>query len=173
MAGLFFLLFFLSVTSLILFERIFVVIKKREQFELEIHFVFFVLIFRSGERKKYKKRRLAPSDIFAVLLRLCRISEVHINRLTLIGREQSSKSSLGLGRYDALYYATLAFIYNNSRSLSVNEDAFYPKDKDGEASLDVNIYSYFIDLLVAITPLLLSMIRTKRKERKYVREQNE
>ncbi|MBO5100939.1 MAG: hypothetical protein J6C39_00210, partial [Clostridia bacterium] len=52
MSGLFFLLFFLSITSLFLFERVYISVVREDEFKIEIHFVFFVLVIRERKEKR-------------------------------------------------------------------------------------------------------------------------
>jgi hypothetical protein len=164
MSGLFFLLFFLSITSLFLFERVYICVKREDVFIIEIHFVFFVLVLR--ERKKRKKNPdLSKGIILRSVFRLCQRSQLELKKLTFNRLSRGSLENFeSYYRYRALAGALVTLASQNSEELSTSDD-FFTVDfsHTSPPTFDVNIVTYVVDALIALSPLLLSLITKKRK----------
>lgn len=164
MSGLFFLLFFLSITSLFLFERVYIRVVREDEFKIEIHFVFFVLVLREKKEKR-KRTDLSKSIITRSVFRLCRSSQIELKRLAFYSLSRGALADFeSYYRYRALAGALVALATQNSEELLTSEN-FFSVDfsHSSPPRLDVNIVTYVFDALIALSPLLLSLITKKRK----------
>lgn len=164
MSGLFFLLFFLSITSLFLFERVYISVVREDEFKIEIHFVFFVLVLR--ERKEKRKRTdISKNIILRSVFRLCHSSQIELKRLAFYSPSRGTLEDFeSYYRYRAITGALLALASQSSEAFSASEN-FFSVDfsHSSPPRIDVNIVTYVFDALIALSPLLLSLITKKRK----------
>ncbi len=164
MSGLFFLLFFLSITSLFLFEVVYISITREDVLKIEIHFVFFVLLLKE-KREEKKRSDISKDTISRSVLRLFRTSQIEIRRLAFHRTACTPLENFeSYYRYRALAGVLLTLVYKNSEELSVPDDFFTVNfTRTAPPTFDVNIRTYVFDALVALSPLLLSLITKKRK----------